>query len=207
MIKPVSHANWFLTPYCIGMKLRRLRTAKHLTLARRAAETGLSTALLSKLETDRMMPTLPTLANICRVYGVGLGHFFCDPAQHSLSVTRKVGSQGRGRSTDASVRIPLNPGVSGRKMDAVLVDLAPGAISAEPQIANGGALLVYVLAGRLYLDVGGMRETLEEGDCVYLESDLPLAWSAAGKYRCRLLTVAPSNHAPGPRQLDDQPIR
>jgi transcriptional regulator with XRE-family HTH domain len=192
MAKAVSHAQWFLAPYCIGMKLRSLRTEKRLTLARLAAETGLSTALLSKLETDRMTPTLSTLATICRVYGVGLAHFFCEPSEHSLSVTRKVASQGRGRNNDAGTRIPLNPGVPDRRMDACLVDLAPGAAQAEPEISDDGALLVYVLDGRLHLDVGGMRETLESGDCAYLESDLPLAWGAAGKQRCRLLTVTPS---------------
>ena len=79
-----SYARWSLEPYSIGMKLRTLRTQKHLTLSRLAAETGLSTALLSKLETDRMIPTLPTLANICRVYGVGLSHFFSDATKHTL---------------------------------------------------------------------------------------------------------------------------
>jgi transcriptional regulator with XRE-family HTH domain len=198
MVKAVSHAQWFLTPYCIGMKLRSLRTEKRLTLARLSTETGLSTALLSKLETDRMVPTLSTLATICRVYGVGLGHFFCEPTEHTLSVTRKVSSQGRGRSTDSSNRIPLNPAVPGRRMDACLVDLAAGATAGEPRISDDGALLVYVLDGRLNLDVGGMRETLEAGDCAYLESDLPLAWGAAGKNRCRLLTVTPSMQGPEP---------
>jgi len=192
MAKSVSHSQWFLASYCIGMKLRSLRTEKRLTLARLSAETGLSTALLSKLETDRMIPTLSTMATICRVYGVGLGHFFNEPGEHSLSVTRRVNTQGRGRSTDTGNRIPLNPGVPDRRMDACLVDLAPGAPAADPGMGDERALLVYVLDGRLNLDVGSMRETLETGDCAYLESDLPLAWGAAGKQRCRVLTVAPT---------------
>jgi len=192
MAKGVSQVQWFLAPYCIGMKLRSLRTEKKLTLARLSAETGLSTALLSKLETDRMTPTLATLATICKVYGVGLGHFFSEAKEHSLSVTRRVSNQGRGRSTDSGNRIPLNPGVPGRRMDAWLVDLAPGTVAPEPQISEQGALLVYVLDGRLHLDVGGMRENLETGDCLYLESDLPLAWGASGKQRCRVLTVTPN---------------
>jgi transcriptional regulator with XRE-family HTH domain len=192
MVKPESHAHWFLAPYCIGMKLRTLRTEKRLTLARLAAETGLSTALLSKLETDRMMPTLNTLATICRVYGVGLGHFFNEPKEHTLSVTRKVVSQGRGRSTDEKNVVPLNPGVPNRKMNACLVDLLPGSPRAAAEFVGRGALLVYVLEGRLNLEVGGLRETLETGDCVYVESELPMAWSATGKVGCRILTVSPA---------------
>ena len=73
-----------LATYSIAPKLRALRMQKGLTLARLATQTGLSTALLSKLETDRMVPTLPTLASICRVYGVGLGFLFADAKKHSL---------------------------------------------------------------------------------------------------------------------------
>src|ERR1700677_4919999 len=86
MTSSQPHPQGLLAPYCMGAKLRSLRFARRLTLAQLATETGLSTALLSKLETDRMVPTLATLAMICRVYGVGLGHFFCDAAEHSLSV-------------------------------------------------------------------------------------------------------------------------
>ena len=74
MSKADSYAQWSLEPYCIGLKLRSLRNSKRLTLSRLAAETRLSTALLSKLETDRMIPTLPTLATIARVYGVGMDY-------------------------------------------------------------------------------------------------------------------------------------
>jgi transcriptional regulator with XRE-family HTH domain len=69
--------------YSIGPKLRALRMQKGLTLSRLAAETGLSTALLSKLETDRMILTLPAPASISRVFGVGLASFCrCREALH-----------------------------------------------------------------------------------------------------------------------------
>ena len=97
MVKTVSHGQGSLEPYAIGLKLRSLRVKKRLTLSRLAAETGLSTAMLSKLETDRLIPTLPTLATICRVYGVGLGHFFSEPTRPSLSITRRAHLEGSGR--------------------------------------------------------------------------------------------------------------
>ena len=108
MSKTVAYAQWSLEPYCIGVKLRSLRTQKRLTLSRLAAETGLSTALLSKLETDRMIPTLPTLATISRVYGVGMGYFFAEPAHHTLSITRKAHFEGSGRVLEPVMVTPLN---------------------------------------------------------------------------------------------------
>src|SRR5580698_3962744 len=108
MAKTVSYAQWSLVPYCIGLKLRSLRTRKRLTLSRLAAETGLSTALLSKLETDRMIPTLPTLSTICRVYGVGLSYFFGEPSRHTLAITRKAHLQGTNRGPESVKVTPLN---------------------------------------------------------------------------------------------------
>jgi transcriptional regulator with XRE-family HTH domain len=192
LAKTISHTQWFLAPYCIGMKLRGLRTEKQLTLARLAAETGLSTALLSKLETDRMVPTLPTLATICRVYGVGLGYFFSEANDHTLSITRKIATQGRGRTAEAGGTIPLNPGAANRKLEACITEVFPGGTTAPAGVRDVGALLMYVIEGRMQMDVGGLRETMDAGDCAYLESDLPLSWSAAGKERCRILTVSPS---------------
>lgn len=191
MSKKGTYAQWSLEPYCIGLKLRTLRTQKRLTLSRLAAETGLSTALLSKLETDRMIPTLPTLATISRVYGVGMGYFFAEPERHSLSITRKAHLQGEVRGTESPKFTPLNAGGTGRRMKAQMVEFAAGgaALAMEDSLVGGG--MIYVLEGRLQLEAGSLSEVLETGDCACLESELPIAWSAAGKQRCRILAVHP----------------
>lgn len=117
-----SYARWSLEPYSIGMKLRSLRTQKHLTLSRLVVETRLSTALLSKLETDRMIPTLPTLANICRIYGVGLSYFFSDAARHTLAITRKAHLLGNGRSQEGVKYIPLHAADANARLVARMVE-------------------------------------------------------------------------------------
>jgi len=192
LAKAVSYAHWALEHYCIGMKLRSLRTQKRLTLSRLAAETGLSTALLSKLETDRMVPTLPTLATISRVYGVGMSHFFAEPAKHTLSITRKAHLQSSSRGPEPVKITPLNVVGEGSRLVAQMIEFpAAGATCAmDPcHVASG---LLYVLEGKLQLDAGGLHEVLEAGDCACMESEMPLAWSAAGKHRCRILAVTPA---------------
>lgn len=183
-------SRWSLEPYCIGMKLRALRTRKRLTLARLAAETGLSTALLSKLETDRMIPTLPTLASIAHVYGVGLGHFFTEPTVHSLSITRKADLEGKSRQGDAARRTPLQPASAARALEAELIELPSESATFVPGHV-GVFAVVYVVEGKLVIDCGGLKETLNTGDCACIDSEMPMTWSAAGKDRCLLLSVAP----------------
>ncbi len=195
MAKTVSFAQWALEPYCIGMKLRSLRTRKRLTLSRLAAETGLSTALLSKLETDRMIPTLPTLAAISRVYGVGMGYFFSEPVRHTLSITRKAHLQDNGRGPEPVKVTPLNTTSEAPRLVAQMIEFAPGGAASVTDSFRQASGLVFVLEGRLQLDSGGMHEVLDAGDCVYMESEMALAWSAAGKHRCRVLAVFPGAQA------------
>jgi len=203
MGKAVSYAQWSLEPYCIGTKLRSLRTQKRLTLARLAVETGLSTALLSKLETDRMVPTLPTLATISRVYGVGLSHFFKDPTRHTISITRKAHFEGKERGMEQARVTPLNAigegaqpsdsgadgGSSGPKLVAQMIEFPAGGAASASSCLHDSSCLVYVLDGQLQLDSGGLHELLKAGDCAYVESDMALSWSAADKHRCRVLAV------------------
>jgi transcriptional regulator with XRE-family HTH domain len=174
------------------MKLRALRTQKRLTLSRLAAETKLSTALLSKLETDRMIPTLPTLATISRVYGVGMSYFFSEPAKHTLSITRKGHLQGNSRGLESAKIIPLNVLADGARLVARMIEFPSASSSSVTDLLSEACGLVYVLEGKLQLDAGGMSEVLEAGDCAYMESEMPLAWSAANKHRCRILAVFPA---------------
>ena len=191
MTKTVSYAQWSLEPYCIGMKLRSLRTQKRLTLARLAAETKLSTALLSKLETDRMIPTLPTLATISRVYGVGMSYFFSEPAKHTLSITRKAHLQGNSRGLESVKTTPLNALAEGTRLVAQMIEFPAGGASSAVDDCYEASGLVYVLEGKLQLGAGGLHELLDAGDCAYMESEMALAWSAANKHRCRILAVTP----------------
>lgn len=185
-----SHAQAVLAPYGIAAKLRALRVRKHLTLARLASEAGLSTALLSKLETDRMIPTLPTLASICRVYGVGLEHFFCDAGRHSLSITRREHLLANSRGGVAAVRIPLNAPGEEPELMVEMIEMDAGAAYAPEESGRGGCAFAYVLHGPLQMTSGGVVDTLATGDCAYIETEMHISWTARDEH-CKILVVRP----------------
>jgi transcriptional regulator with XRE-family HTH domain len=88
--------------YSIGEKLRSLRLGKSMGLVELGKHSGLSAALLSKLERGKLFPTLPTLLRIAMVFGVGLDFFFTDERKRRvLGVVRK----------DERIRFPERPGV------------------------------------------------------------------------------------------------
>ena len=65
-----------LDRYEVGPKIRELRAKKKIRLVELGRHTGLSAALLSKIERGKMYPTLPTLWRIADVFSVGLEYFF-----------------------------------------------------------------------------------------------------------------------------------
>ena len=177
-----------LEVYAIGTKLRALRMQKGLTLSRLAAATGLSPALLSKLETNRMIPTLITLASLCRVFGVGLGFLFADAEEHSLSITRKLHEAGRGRKNEMLKQFPLNAEADSPILAREVV-FPPGVVALLTEVGKAFSGVIYVLEGSLKLDSADLQDVLETGDCVCLNSEMLITWGATGKSRCRALVV------------------
>jgi transcriptional regulator with XRE-family HTH domain len=87
MNKTVSQG---LSPYLIGEKLRTLRLKKRMGLEQFPKHTGLSPAMLSKLERGRLFPTLPTLLRLAMVFSVGLDHFFADESKrHAIAMPQE----------------------------------------------------------------------------------------------------------------------
>ena len=58
-----------LERYRIGAKVHALRLKKKLGLVQLGEHTGLSPAMLSKIERGQLFPTLPTLLRIALVFG------------------------------------------------------------------------------------------------------------------------------------------
>ena len=73
-----QHLKDALDQYHVGDKLERLRLRRKMGLVELRKHTGLSPALLSKLEHGKLYPTLPTLSRIALVFRVGLDHFSGD---------------------------------------------------------------------------------------------------------------------------------
>ena len=176
--------------YGIGLKLRTLRMEKRLTLARLGGETGLSTALLCKLESGRMIPTFHTLSKICRVYGVSFSYFFSEPTKHTLAISRRGHFIPLRSSQETVRRIPLhhNP-IGAAQCRASMVEFPENLIVAASGPEDPLSCVVYVIEGKLQMEVGGVRELLEPGDCACIETDMTITWGAASPDRCRALLV------------------
>jgi transcriptional regulator with XRE-family HTH domain len=181
-----------LKSYGIAARLRALRLRKKMRLVELAQHTGLSAAMLSKLERGLLFPTLPTLLRIALVFGVGLDHFFSAAAsRRALGVVRR---KERTRFTEKlGGREPawdfecLDFTATERKLNAYWVKFHA---SARPRAhEHDGAEFIHILRGTLRLEIAGEEQLLEEGDSIYFDSSQPHAYSRAGSASCEAVVV------------------
>lgn len=181
-----------LREYGVGPKLRALRLKKKMGLVELGRHTGLSAAMISKVERGVLFPTLPTLLRIALVFGVGLDHFF------TASATRKAsGIVRRAERTRFSERLGgrdvawefecLDFTATERKLNAYWVKFAP---VARPRThEHPGAEFIHVLKGALRLRLGDDEHELDEGDSMYFDSAQPHSYSRLGARPCEALVV------------------
>lgn len=152
----------------IGRTARRLRTGQGLTLGEVAERAQISKAMLSRLETGAVMPSLDTLAALTGALGVTLSSLFQDygaaggEAQHvkrgeGLEVIRRGTRRGHTYHLLAADRGPR------RLFEPFLVTLTDKS-EVFPGFEHPGIEFLHVLEGSLTYRHGAESYTLRTGD-------------------------------------------
>lgn len=181
-----------LDQYGIGAKLRALRLKKKMGLVELGRHSGLSPALLSKIERGRLVPTLPTLMRIALVFSVGLEHFFTEPARKpTLAVVRRKERQRfpakAGERTPAYFFESLDFPALERAMNAYYVEFDGD--DRSDRHAHPGAEFLYVIEGHVTVTVGDVPHSLGPGDSMYFDSSVPHDYARSGRKTCRAVVV------------------
>ena len=178
-----------LKAYAIGAKLRRLRLRKSMGLIELGKHTGLSPALLSKLERDVMHPTLPTLLRISMVFSVGLEYFFNPEPKTVVEIVRRKDRLRFPDSPEAAQPAyffeSLDFPVPSRRLNSYFAEFEG---LSEPH-EHPGVELVYVLTGRLELTIAGTPHELGEGDAIYFDAAVPHSYGRVGSRKTTALVV------------------
>jgi len=154
--------------------------------------TGLSAAMLSKVERGRLFPTLPTLLRIAMVFNVGLEHFFTD-GRHVAALARKedrlVFEEKFGGSEVAYRFECLDFNAGDRRLNAFHAEFpktAPGRVRTHE---HDGVEFIYMLSGSLTLKIGEEEHKLRKEDAIYFDSSVAHSYRAAGNAPCSAVVV------------------
>ena len=183
-----------LKGYAIGDKVRTLRLRKKMGLVELGKHTGLSPALLSKIERGHLFPTLPTLLRIALVFSVGLDYFFAGAREKPVAVVSRKGER---------VRLPNQPGAreaayrfesldypaTERRFNSYYAEF-PSAASEKQQVHDhAGVEFIYMLEGTLALRIGEDLYELEAGDSMYFDATVPHSYRRAAGRTCAAIVV------------------
>jgi transcriptional regulator with XRE-family HTH domain len=188
-----------LRKYRIGSKLRRLRLRKSMGLLELSKHTGLSPALLSKLERDLMHPTLPTLLRIAMVFSVGLEYFFNPESTPVLEIVRKKDRLRFPDSPDGKQPAyyfeSLDFPVPDRALHSYLAEFEPTEPGDTKLHQHPAIEFLYVLSGRLELRTAEDAHELAGGDAIYFDCTVPHGYRKLGSERTRALVVVLESRA------------
>jgi transcriptional regulator with XRE-family HTH domain len=183
-----------LSEYAIGAKIRALRLKKKMGLVELGQHTGLSPALLSKIERGRLFPTLPTLLRVALVFSVGLEYFFAGSRDEPLiAVVRKrdrVRLPDRAGARHVAYRFEsLDYPAGERRFNTYLAEFLPVAPETLEPHEHPGVEFIYALQGTLAVHINGGEYLLGTSDSMYFDATLPHAYRRAAGRICTAIVV------------------
>lgn len=154
----------------IATQLKALRLARAMTIEDLADLSGVSRAMISRIERAQASPTAALLARLCSALGLSLSAFFEE--------TETAGAPLARRETQALWRDPqtgyrrrsVSPPGTGARVDVVEVEFPPGAtvrFAAQPASRNQWQH-VWLFEGEMELAVDEETYRLHPGDCLHM---------------------------------------
>jgi transcriptional regulator with XRE-family HTH domain len=177
----------------LGERVRDLRRKRGLTLDLLAERSGVSRAMISKLERGEKNPTLVVAAKVAEGLGVRLSQLV------GVEERREVVVVPRGRRMvlrdpeTGFERQLLSPSFGGPGIEFIKNVVPEDSTSGEfPPHRRGVEEYLVVERGRLRAFLGGEDYLLEEGDALYFEADVSHRFDNAGKGECSYYLVIAS---------------
>jgi transcriptional regulator with XRE-family HTH domain len=177
----------------LGERVRALRRERGLTLNLLAERSGVSRAMISKLERGEKNPTLVVAAKVAEGLGLSLSQLVgIGERREVLVVPRERRMTMRDPETGFERQL-LSPSFGGRGIEFIRNVVPEGSTSGEfPPHRRGVEEYVVVERGRLRAVLGGEEHLLEEGDTLYFEANVAHRFDNAGEGECSYYLVIDS---------------
>lgn len=179
----------------LGVKIRKLRQERRLTLQELAELTGLSKPLLSQIENDQVTPPLATLLKIAKGLRVGIHFFFEDEGDRRKYVLirgEEGGLSQRRPKSDAPQGYryrSLAPGLRQKQIEPFLVEFELKEWDDSCFYNHEGEEFLYILEGELEFHYGDEVMRLLPGDSIFYDSAIPHGYLSLGAVRARAVAV------------------
>jgi transcriptional regulator with XRE-family HTH domain len=177
----------------IGVRLRHARLTKGLSLRAVADQVGCSESFVSKIENDRVNPSLTTLHKLVRVLETNIASLFSDtPDDTSVQVfrpgSRPLIRMDPLRHGKGIVLERLLSQARSTLLQANIHRIDPGGES-DGRIEHEGEEIGYILQGELELRIDDKTYLLSAGDSFFFPSHLPHGYFNPGEVETRVIWI------------------
>ncbi len=174
----------------LGARVRDLRRGRGLTLEELAERSGVSRAMISKLERGEKNPTLVVAAKLAEGFGITLTQLVGMEERREVVVVPRDRRMVMRDPDTGFERQLLSPSFGGRGIEFIRNVIPEGSTSGEfPPHRRGVEEYIVVEKGRLKAVIGGEDYLLEKGDAMYLEADVTHRFDNAGEGECSYYLV------------------
>ena len=177
----------------LGVRVRDLRKDRGLTLEELAEASGVSRAMISKLERGEKNPTLVIAARLAEGLGVSLSRLAGVEERREVVVVPKERRPVLRDPETGFERQSLSPTFAGRGVELLRNVVPPGSTSGGfPPHRKGVEEHLVVERGELEATLGGETYLLREGDALFFEADVPHRFDNVGRGECSYYLVISS---------------
>jgi transcriptional regulator with XRE-family HTH domain len=154
----------------IGERLRLLRTARNQTLDDLANASGVSRAMISRIERGEASPTAQLLSRLCAALDLTLSAFFAFSQGDGDPLSRREAQPVWRDPETGYQRRSVSPAGTAARVEVIDVEFPAGArIAYPPETAKAGMTQhVWLFSGVLRMTVAGTVHELRPGDCLYM---------------------------------------
>jgi transcriptional regulator with XRE-family HTH domain len=164
----------------VGVRLKRVREQRGITLTAVAQTTGISKSTLSRLETGQRRPTLELLLALSAAYRVPLDDLVAAPDVGDPRIRLKP-DRVKGR-----IVIPLTRQPEGQQAWKIVIPATK--VKPEPR-AHDGHEWIYVLSGRMRLVLGDQDWLLGPGEVAEFDTQVPHWFGSTGDGPAEILSI------------------
>jgi DNA-binding XRE family transcriptional regulator len=185
----------------IALQVRLRRVAQGLSVAELARRTGLSKAMLSKIENAQTSCSLSTLAKVAETLQVPVTSLFrgVDAEREAVFVPAGHGAQIIRRGSNVGHRYQLLGSLRGehKRIEPLLVTLTE-ASEVFPLFQHPGTEFLYMLEGLMVYGHGDSRYALHAGDSLQFDGEGPHGPVELVELPIRFLSITAYGHVPEP---------
>jgi len=168
----------------IGPRFRKLRLQREESLATVANAVGVSVGFLSNLERSQSGASIGIMRKLAQYFGLNILDLF-NPIEGSGPLVRP----GDRKSLEGGPGVQMELLAAGKiTMEPHLFRVAPGAGSGE-SYSHEGEEFLYLVRGRLDIELAGEKYQLRMGDSFYFASKTPHRWMNPGRVETLILWI------------------